>query len=49
MRTLNAAGLAVPSGRSSTVAGWTEIQFHIWHEEMERAFVPTPLAFYTPG
>ena len=46
MRTLNAAGLAVP--RWPVEHGgqdWTEIQFHIWHEEMERAFVPTPLAF----
>jgi hypothetical protein len=45
-RTLNAAGLAVP--RWPVEHGgqdWTEIQFHIWHEEMERAFVPTPLAF----
>jgi alkylation response protein AidB-like acyl-CoA dehydrogenase len=46
MRALNAAGLAVPrwpveyGGRD-----WTEIQHHIWHEEMERACVPTPLAF----
>jgi len=46
MRTLNAAGLAVP--RWPVEHGgqdWTEIQFHIWHEEMERACVPTPLAF----
>jgi alkylation response protein AidB-like acyl-CoA dehydrogenase len=45
-RTLNAAGLAVP--RWPVEWGgqdWTEIQFHIWHEEMERACVPTPLAF----
>jgi alkylation response protein AidB-like acyl-CoA dehydrogenase len=43
---LNAAGLAVP--RWPVEYGgqdWTEIQFHIWHEEMERACVPTPLAF----
>ncbi|MDQ4052606.1 MAG: acyl-CoA dehydrogenase family protein [Actinomycetota bacterium] len=46
MRTLNAAGLAVPhwpeewGGR-----GWTDLQRHIWNEEMQRAFVPTPLAF----
>src|SRR3990170_377877 len=46
MRTLNAAGLAVPhwpeewGGR-----GWTDLQRHIWHEELQRAFVPTPLAF----
>ena len=45
-RTLNAAGLAVP--RWPVEWGgqdWTEIQYHIWHEEMERANVPTPLAF----
>ena len=45
-RTLNAAGLAVP--RWPVEHGgqdWTEIQFHIWHEEMQRACVPTPLAF----
>jgi alkylation response protein AidB-like acyl-CoA dehydrogenase len=46
MQTLNAAGLAVPhwpeewGGR-----GWTDLQRHIWHEELQRAFVPTPLAF----
>lgn len=46
MRTLNAAGLAVPQwpvewgGRD-----WTDLQRHIWHEEMQAAFVPTPLAF----
>ncbi|MGN6752919.1 MAG: acyl-CoA dehydrogenase family protein [Intrasporangium sp.] len=45
-RVLNAAGLAVPhwpvewGGR-----GWTELQRHIWHEEMQRACVPPPLAF----
>jgi alkylation response protein AidB-like acyl-CoA dehydrogenase len=45
-RCLNAAGLAVPhwpeewGGR-----GWTELQRHIWHEEMQAACVPTPLAF----
>jgi alkylation response protein AidB-like acyl-CoA dehydrogenase len=46
MQTLNAAGYAVP--RWPVEWGgqdWTEIQFHIWHAEMERAFVPTPLAF----
>ena len=46
MRTLNAAGLAVP--RWPVEWGgqdWTEIQFHLWREEMERACVPTPLAF----
>ena len=45
-RILNAAGLAVPSwpvewgGRD-----WTPLQRHIWHEEMQRACVPPPLAF----
>ena len=43
---LNAAGLAVPhwpeewGGR-----GWTDLQRHLWHEEMQAAGVPTPLAF----
>ena len=45
-RILNAAGLAVPhwpvewGGR-----GWTPLQRHIWHEEMELACVHPPLAF----
>jgi alkylation response protein AidB-like acyl-CoA dehydrogenase len=45
-RILNAAGLAVPHwpvewcGRD-----WTELQRHLWHEEMQRAGVPVPLAF----
>jgi alkylation response protein AidB-like acyl-CoA dehydrogenase len=45
-RTLNAAGLAVPhwpvewGGR-----GWSPLRRHIWHEEMQRASVPPPLAF----
>ncbi|KRF02847.1 MULTISPECIES: acyl-CoA dehydrogenase family protein [Nocardioides] len=43
---LNRAGLAVPhwpeewGGR-----GWSDLQRHLWHEEMQRAGVPTPLAF----
>jgi len=43
---LNAAGLAVPNwpvewgGRD-----WSPLRRHIWHEEMQRAFVPLPLAF----
>jgi alkylation response protein AidB-like acyl-CoA dehydrogenase len=47
-RTLNAAGLAVPhwpeewGGR-----GWSALRRHIWHEEMQRACVPPPLAFNT--
>ena len=46
MRTLNAAGLAVP--RWPVEWGgqdWTALQRHIWHEEMQRACVPVPLAF----
>ena len=45
-RILNAAGLAAPhwpaewGGRD-----WTPLQRHIWHEEMQSANVPTPLAF----
>lgn len=47
-RILNAHGLAVPhwpeewGGR-----GWSELRRHIWHEEMQRACVPAPLAFNT--
>ncbi|WP_457207009.1 acyl-CoA dehydrogenase family protein [Nocardioides sp. P5_C9_2] len=43
---LNKAGLAVPhwpeewGGR-----GWTDLQRHLWHEEMQSAGVPIPLAF----
>lgn len=43
---LNKAGLAVPhwpeewGGR-----GWSDLQRHLWHEEMQRAGIPTPLAF----
>jgi alkylation response protein AidB-like acyl-CoA dehydrogenase len=46
MRTLNAAGIAVPhwpvewGGRD-----WSALRRHIWHEEMQRACVPPPLAF----
>ncbi|QNN51504.1 acyl-CoA dehydrogenase family protein [Nocardioides mesophilus] len=45
-RTLNAAGLAVP-GWPVEWGGqdWTPLQRHIWHEEMQRACVPLPLAF----
>lgn len=45
-RILNAHGYAVPhwpvewGGRD-----WTELQRHLWHEEMQRASVPAPLAF----
>jgi alkylation response protein AidB-like acyl-CoA dehydrogenase len=47
-RILNAAGLAVPSwpvewgGRD-----WSPLRRHLWHEEMQRAWVPIPLAFNT--
>lgn len=47
-RVLNAAGYAVPhwpeewGGR-----GWSELQRHLWHEELQRACVPMPLAFNT--
>jgi alkylation response protein AidB-like acyl-CoA dehydrogenase len=46
MRILNQHGLAVPNwpvewgGRD-----WSPLRRHIWHEEMQRAFVPAPLAF----
>ena len=46
MQTLNAEGLAVPhwpvewGGRD-----WTDLQRHIWNEEMQAAYVPVPLAF----
>jgi alkylation response protein AidB-like acyl-CoA dehydrogenase len=45
-QTLNGAGLAVPhwpvewGGRD-----WTDLQRYIWHEELQAAFVPQPLAF----
>ncbi|HTW13655.1 MAG TPA: acyl-CoA dehydrogenase family protein [Nocardioides sp.] len=45
-RTLNAAGLAVPhwpvewGGR-----GWSDLQRHLWNDEMQAAAVPLPLAF----
>ncbi|WP_148573868.1 acyl-CoA dehydrogenase family protein [Nocardioides caldifontis] len=45
-RILNAAGLAVPhwpeewGGR-----GWSDLRRHLWLEEMQRAYVPAPLAF----
>ena len=45
-QTLNAAGLAVP-GWPVEWGGkdWTPLQRHIWHEEMQMACVPLPLAF----
>jgi alkylation response protein AidB-like acyl-CoA dehydrogenase len=47
-RILNAAGLAVPNwpvewgGRD-----WSPLRRHLWHEELQRACVPIPLAFNT--
>jgi alkylation response protein AidB-like acyl-CoA dehydrogenase len=45
-RILNDAGLAVP-GWPVEWGGqdWTPLQRHIWHEEMQLACVPPPLAF----
>src|SRR6201747_1748663 len=46
MQALNAAGLAVPHWPEEWGGGdWTQLQRHIWHEEMQRACVPPPLAF----
>jgi alkylation response protein AidB-like acyl-CoA dehydrogenase len=46
MQILNAAGLAVPNWPVEWGGqDWTPLRRHIWHEEMQRAFVPTPLAF----
>ena len=46
MRTLNAAGLAVPHWPEEWGGqGWSQLRKHIWHEEMQRACVPPPLAF----
>lgn len=45
-QTLNAAGLAVPNWPVEWGGkDWTPLQRHIWHEEMQLACVPTPLAF----
>ncbi|PUA81726.1 acyl-CoA dehydrogenase family protein [Nocardioides currus] len=45
-RALNAAGLAVPHWPEEWGGkGWTDLQRHLWHEEMQRAGVPAPLAF----
>jgi alkylation response protein AidB-like acyl-CoA dehydrogenase len=39
-------GWPCPAGRSSEGGrDWTPLQRHIWHEEMQRACVPLPLAF----
>jgi alkylation response protein AidB-like acyl-CoA dehydrogenase len=43
---LNSAGLAVPHWPAEWGGkGWTPLQRHIWHEEMQLACVPPPLAF----
>ncbi len=43
---LNAAGLAVPNWPVEWGGkDWTPLQRHIWHEEMQLACVPIPLAF----
>jgi alkylation response protein AidB-like acyl-CoA dehydrogenase len=43
---LHAAGLAVPHWPVEWGGkGWTPLQRHIWHEEMQLASVPPPLAF----
>ena len=45
-RILNEAGLAVPNWPVEWGGqDWTPLQRHIWHEEMQRACVPPPLAF----
>ncbi|WP_068396215.1 acyl-CoA dehydrogenase family protein [Kribbia dieselivorans] len=46
MKTLNAAGLAVPNWPVEWGGqDWTTLQKHIWASEMELAGVPSPLAF----
>lgn len=46
MQILNAAGLAVPNWPVEWGGqDWSPLRRHIWHEEMQRAFVPQPLAF----
>jgi alkylation response protein AidB-like acyl-CoA dehydrogenase len=46
MRILNAHGLAVPNWPVEWGGqDWSPLRRHIWHEEMQRACVPTPLAF----
>ena len=43
---LNAAGLAVPNWPVEWGGqDWSPLKRHIWHEEMQRACVPLPLAF----
>ncbi|RYJ04600.1 MAG: acyl-CoA dehydrogenase, partial [Actinomycetales bacterium] len=45
-RVMNAAGLAVPNWPVEWGGkDWTPLQRHLWHEEMQLAAVPAPLAF----
>ncbi|GAA4376302.1 acyl-CoA dehydrogenase family protein [Nocardioides caricicola] len=46
MRILNAHGLAVPNWPVEWGGqDWSPLRRHIWHEELQRACVPQPLAF----
>ena len=46
MQALNAQGLAVPNWPVEWGGqDWTPLRRHIWHEELQRAYVPQPLAF----
>ena len=47
-RALNAAGVAVPHWPTEWGGqGWSQLQRHLWHDEMVRAGVPEPLPFNT--
>jgi alkylation response protein AidB-like acyl-CoA dehydrogenase len=47
-RTLNAAGLAVPNWPTEWGGrDWSPLRRHLWHEELQRASVPLPVAFNT--
>ena len=46
MQIMNEAGIAVPNWPVEWGGqDWTPLQRHIWHEEMQDACVPPPLAF----
>ncbi len=46
VQVMNAAGLAVPNWPVEWGGkDWTPLQRHLWHEEMQLAAVPPPLAF----
>ncbi|MGY2704679.1 acyl-CoA dehydrogenase family protein [Nocardioides sp. HB32] len=46
MQVMNAHGLAVPNWPTEWGGrDWSPLRRHIWHEEMQRAYVPVPLAF----